>query len=87
MQLHFAFFRLLKDAVRQGQPPDCFGKHLLEVSALYYAGTLIDRILGTSKRQLERFSRDRHTCHAYWSRRPRTRRHVAVILQTYAPSS
>ncbi|KAL8718102.1 MAG: hypothetical protein Q9225_004724 [Loekoesia sp. 1 TL-2023] len=31
MRLHFAFLRTLRDAVRQGHAPDCFGKHLLEV--------------------------------------------------------
>jgi hypothetical protein len=34
MQLHFAFYRTLQDAIRQGQAPDCFGTHLIEVSTL-----------------------------------------------------
>ncbi|KAI4256950.1 MAG: hypothetical protein L6R42_005934, partial [Xanthoria sp. 1 TBL-2021] len=31
MRLHFAFFNALKDAIRKGTAPDCFGKHLHEV--------------------------------------------------------
>ncbi len=31
MRLHFAFYHTLQDAIRQGQAPDCFGKHLDEV--------------------------------------------------------
>ncbi|KAL8900513.1 MAG: hypothetical protein Q9207_005658, partial [Kuettlingeria erythrocarpa] len=31
MRLHFAFFNALKDAIRAGTAPDCFGKHLHEV--------------------------------------------------------
>ncbi|KAL8918842.1 MAG: hypothetical protein Q9208_007099 [Pyrenodesmia sp. 3 TL-2023] len=31
MRLHFAFFDALKEAIREGTAPDCFGKHLHEV--------------------------------------------------------
>ena len=34
LQIHSAFYRTLQDAARQGQAPDCFGKHLFEVRAL-----------------------------------------------------
>ena len=40
MQLHLALFGLMKDAIRQGHPLDCFGKHLIEVRAFQIAQQL-----------------------------------------------
>ena len=31
MRLHSAFYHTLQDTIRQGQAPDCFGKHLHKV--------------------------------------------------------
>lgn len=44
MQLHFAFYRTLQEAFRQGQAPDCFGKHILEVRILLRNQTFVDTV-------------------------------------------
>lgn len=50
LQLHFPFFRTLKDAVRREHAPDCFGKRLISVSTSHPIAAMIDRIAGTSSR-------------------------------------